>query len=289
MDTTEDNELTQWYSTYGFITAERILSKYHINLPSDMLSPAIRNSSSFYHRLMQIPLKNVLNGIVLQQAQDYHIYAQKLFIDYLLSGESAAPESSPGAFTRESLEQERHILVSHGEAFHQVQSTHNALIASSQNYLIQVAKQWQAKFDKAIQSLKTTLSDEGFSVKPSTIRQAIHHVFIHCGSGHEEPSLVVNTLNEIIACSLNAEIKDKLLHDLSELITHSAVFEETTAAFYIQTQSMHEKAKSYRTQFYNTILRINDLIKLVPDYKINVEQDVINRELLYFDKSIGGV
>lgn len=289
MDTTEDNELTQWYSTYGFITAERILSKYHINLPSDMLSSAIRNSSSFYHRLMQVPLKNVLNGIVLQQAQDYHIYAQKLFIDYLLSGESVAPDTSPGAFTRESLEQERHILVTHGDAFHQVQLTHEALIAASQNYLIKTTNQWQAKFEKAIQSLKTTLNDEGLSVKSSTIRQAIHHVFIRCGSGQEAPSLVVDTLNEVLACSMDAGVKDKLFLDLSELISDSALFEENTADFYTQALAMRERSKSYRTQFYNTILRINDLIKLVPDYKINVEQDVINRELLYFDKSIGEV
>ena len=84
-----DNELSQWFSTYGVITAERILGNYKINLAHTDLVGAIKSPFSFYHRLLQVPLKNVLNGIVLQQANDYHIYAQKLFIDYLLSGESA--------------------------------------------------------------------------------------------------------------------------------------------------------------------------------------------------------
>src|SRR5580704_2455101 len=93
------DELSQWYSTYGVITAERILSTYQIALSQSDLLVAVKSPFSFYHQLLQVPLKNVLNGIVLQQANDYHVYAQKLFIDYLLSGESGKPPEAQGAQT----------------------------------------------------------------------------------------------------------------------------------------------------------------------------------------------
>ena len=119
---------SQWFSTYGVITAERILGTYHIILAQTDLLAGIKNPHSFYHQMVQIPLKNVLNGIILQQANDYHIYVQKLFIDYLLSGESAKSEESQGAHTRESLESERKQLVSLGEEFNKKQLAHDSLI-----------------------------------------------------------------------------------------------------------------------------------------------------------------
>ena len=108
----------KWFSTYGMITAERILGKYQIRLSHEELIAALKSPICFYHKLLSVPLKNVLNGIVLQQANDYHIYVQKLFIDYLLSGENSKGEESQGASTREALENERQQLVSLGDEFH---------------------------------------------------------------------------------------------------------------------------------------------------------------------------
>ena len=80
-----ENELSIWLSTYGLITAERILERYGIHLQHEDLLSAIKNPKNFYHQLLRIPLKNVFNGIILQQAQDYQSYGQKIFIDYLMS------------------------------------------------------------------------------------------------------------------------------------------------------------------------------------------------------------
>ena len=74
-----DNEFSKWFSTYGLITSQRILGHYKIKLTVEELIPAIKTANSFYHILVKIPLKNVLNGIILQQANDYHVYVQKLF------------------------------------------------------------------------------------------------------------------------------------------------------------------------------------------------------------------
>lgn len=210
----KENELSHWFSTYGLITAERILGKYSIVLPQETLLSAIKDPASFYHRILQVPLKNVLNGIVLQQAHDYHVYAQKLFIDYLLSGDSAADENSQGASTRERMEEERLNLITLGKEFHQQQLDQDSLIAASQAYLIKVTKEWNE-------------AEEG------------------------------------------------------------AVFHEHLETYLQQAKEMNAQARMFRSRFYNAIIRVTELIKLMPNYRIDEAQDLVNREPLYFDKTIG--
>lgn len=287
----EDDQLNKWFSTYGLITAERILGKYHISLPQPELISAIKSPFSFYHLLLKIPLKNVLNGIVLQQAGDYHIYAQKLFIDYLLSGESGKSEETPGALTRESMEMERQKLVTLGEDFHQLQLDQNELIASSQVSLIKTADLWKKNFESLIAPINETLKQAGFDVSKSSIRAGINHALIHCdyvkvaalGNKH----LFIDEFNKIVKVKLTDDLKNKLLTHLSIILEILLNFENEFGTYFQKNKELGEQAKSYRTQFYDTILRVNELISLLPEYKINPEQDAINRESLHFDKTIG--
>jgi len=135
-----DMELSAWASTYSLLTAERILGRLNIHLDNDKLIAATKDTRNVYFQLLRAPIKNILNGIILEQAVDYQVYAQKLFVDYLLSGESGKEESSPGANTREDLERERLELVEMGEHFDELQLAHKSLIAESQAYLIEMAK-----------------------------------------------------------------------------------------------------------------------------------------------------
>lgn len=289
----QDDQISNWFSTYGLITAERILGKYHIKLPQTELISAIKSSFSFYHLLLKIPLKNVLNGIVLQQAGDYHVYAQKLFIDYLLSGESGKPETSPGALTRESLEVEREQLVALGEHFHQLQLDQNELIATSQIRLIKTAELWKQNFESAMPLISTTIREAGFDVSKSLIRSAINNALIHCdyvkvaslGNKH----LFIDEFNKIVTIKLTDDLKNKLLNHLSSLLEILLNFDSEFGLFFQRNKELGEQARSYRAQFYDTILRVNELISLLPEYKINHEQDAINRESLHFDKTIGDI
>ena len=43
-----ENELSIWLSTYGLITAERILERFQIHLHHEDLLSAIKNPKSFY-------------------------------------------------------------------------------------------------------------------------------------------------------------------------------------------------------------------------------------------------
>lgn len=76
---------------------------------------------------------------------------------------------------------------------------------------------------------------------------------------------------------------------LSEILQIDMDFDEQISDFVAQTEELSRAANSYRTLFYETILRVVDLMKSLPDYKIDPEQDAINREPLYFDKTIGAI
>lgn len=285
------DEINQWFSTYGVITAERILGSYQIALPHTELLAAVKSTNSFYHQLLQVPLKNVLNGIILQQANDYHVYAQKLFIDYLLSGESGKPPESQGAHTRESIEEERKLLVTIGEEFHERQTTHDSLIASSQSVVIKIAKEWKAIMESAIKLVSATLKSFDLETKKSVVRGAVNHGLIYCDLSLEQTEknkyAFVNKMNEILKLKLSEQLKEKLSHNLADLINFTVGFNSKIANFFERATDITQSALSYRTQFYDGILRVTELIKLLPEYKIDPVQDEINRESLYFDKSLG--
>ncbi|PWY55293.1 hypothetical protein DGG96_12560 [Legionella qingyii] len=286
-----DNELSHWFSTYGVITAERILGRYKVNLAQSELVEAIKSPYSFYHRILRVPLKSVLNGIVLQQANDYHVYTQKLFIDYLLSGENSKGEEAQGASIREDLENERQQLVTVGDEFHNVNGQHDYLIAHSQAALIRVAQIFNAEMEKAITALRTLLKSTGLSEKKSKIRQAINHALIYCNilEIQDNQYLFIEKMNEVLNISLTEDLEKKMLMILSEILQIDMDFDEQISDFVAQTEELSRAANSYRTLFYETILRVVELMKSLPDYKIDPEQDAINRQPLYFDKTIGAL
>ncbi len=284
-----DNDLGKWFSTYGVITAERILGRYQLSLPQKELLTALKSPFSFYHRILQIPLKNVLNGIVLQQANDYHVYIQKLFIDYLLSGESGKDEASQGASLRESIDIERNQLVTDGEEYHSTQLDHEALIASSQKKLILLTKKWSTALDGAVSKIDSLLKKEGSSSKKSIVRQSINHAIVHCDLSTSNKTSIIGRMNELLNIPLSDDVKNQIMDELNEIVTISNSFESEMGEFFQRVKDINQQARTYRTLFYDTILRVVTLIKLLPDYKLNPEQDQINRELLYFDKSIGEV
>lgn len=286
-----NNELSPWFSTYGIITTARILGKYQINLEQSELVEAIKTPTSLYHHLVQVPLRNVMNGIILEQANDYHVYAQKLFIDYLLSGEGAKEEEAQGSLTREALERERQQLISLGDEFHKTHGQHDYLIAESQSALIKVSHAFHVEMEKAINALNSTLKSIDFSEPKSQIRKTIRYALIHCNmidtQTQESKSNFIDKMNEVLKVSLTQDIKERMLLNMEKIFKIESDFGERIKAFLANAEEITQLANSFRNQFYDTVLRVVELIKSLPDYKIETEQDVINREALYFDRSIG--
>lgn len=287
-----EEEYSQWFSTYGVITSQRILSRYQINLPSIQLLEAIKSPVSFYHKLVQVPLKNVLNGIIIQQASDFHVYAQKLFIDYLLSGESGKSPESQGAATREALEDERKQLITLGEEFQKKQLEHDSLIASSQSSIMKLSREYRDVFEKAINLIHSALSHSGIDVEKSLIRQGLTHALIYChitnAANTDSKYLFIEKINEILKSTLTNELKEKLAAHLEDLFKIMGNFDETIQQFLTKVIDLGIQARSFRTRFYDSVLRVIELLNMLSEYKINAEQDAINREPLYFDKTLGG-
>ena len=211
----QPTDWSTWFPTYGVLTAERIFERFNIKLSHDELVNSVNDPQSLYFQLLRVPLKNVFNGIILRQAHDYQIYAQKLLVDYLLSGEDSKDNTAPGAATREDVEMERIKLIETGEAFRTIEEAHQLLIAESQ----------------------TTLVD--------------------------------------------------LTRDLTALRLAPQTLDHRMTDFLERAENNNINLRSYRSQFYNLILRITEFLRLITDYHIDQAKIEQNRASLEFDALIG--
>ncbi len=136
-----DDEQSNWDTTYGLVTIERIFDLFRIRLSADELQIVSSSTRSPYYQLILVPLKNIFNGIILNQTNDYREYAQKMLIDYLLSGAAnLAPEQTRPEGVKLDLELMRTDLVEASEQFDLLQFDHYSLINESQKTAIATAK-----------------------------------------------------------------------------------------------------------------------------------------------------
>jgi hypothetical protein len=136
-----ENELLKYSSTYAVLTADRILARFGLHLSADELAAVMENKDSVFFQILLVPFKNVINGIVFQQAYDYQIYAQKLFVDYLVSGSGNDSSETPGENTRQDLEENRTKLIQLGEQFDKDSFAHKTLINKSQGELLKLVRE----------------------------------------------------------------------------------------------------------------------------------------------------
>ena len=135
-----DDAVSNWYSTYGLVTIERIFALMKIRLSVEELHIVSRTHNSPYYQLLQVPLKNIFNGIIISQTNDYREFAQKMLIDYLLSGAAnLAPEQTKPEGVRLELELMREDLIRYAEQFDLLQFDHFTLINESQKIAIATA------------------------------------------------------------------------------------------------------------------------------------------------------
>lgn len=136
-----ENDLSMLSSSYSMLTAERILAHFGLQLEENTLFQALKNPKSVYYAILLVPFKNVINGIIYQQAYDYQVYAQKLFINYYLSGQGNDNPEGQGAETRGLLEQNREQLIQYSESFDKTFSSHKQLILETQASLLALVKE----------------------------------------------------------------------------------------------------------------------------------------------------
>jgi len=287
----EEMDLSMWLSTYGLVTVKRVLDRFNIHIDNDELILAISNSQSIYYQLLRVPLKNIFNGIILQQAHDYQVYAQKLFIDYLLSADSQPNEEGPGANTREDLETERLKLISVGEGFNEQESAHINLIAESQARLIELSQNLQASLQIATKKIRSILKEKGIKKEDAFIQKALHTAMIPLMSPVDTSDVetyFLKSLGEALDVRLTNELKQKLsvvLHDFGD---PRVELENMLTPYLKRAAEVGSELRSYRRQFYDIILQTTELINYLPDHLTDDKREQENRSTLYFDPSLGG-
>lgn len=286
----EQAELSSWFSSYGLITAERILEKYHIRLAHDVLMRAVKNPESIYYRLLKVPIKNVLNGIILTQAKDYQVYAQKLFIDYLLSGEEGKEQDSPGGGTREELEERRQELMALGERFQQQERKHQQLISASQARLISFGNQWRSSMHKVVQACTRLLQNKGEDISASAIEQAISYALATVSEGDisltDKNSQFIQKMLAKLGLSAASFDVEQLSLIFQDFFAEFKAVDESLGTYIDKTKSVAEQLRAYRNEFYEKILQISGLLNNLSDYRINEEQIKVNKESLNFDRDM---
>ena len=278
----KDGDLSPLLSSYGLMTAERILAKYDIHLSQQAILAVVKNKAYLYHKMLKVPFKHVLNSIIIQQAHDYYVYTQKLYVDYLLSGETGKSEDMPGVSTRELLEEERQHLLSLGDAFHDLKTENDKLIADSQSHLIHYASSLKIASTQTVKTILELLHPTGITI--ITIDKALKHALTYADLSTKNS--ITTLFMESLGLSLDNNQKTGVARILVDLVLIINGLDDMLSDFIYASENIADQAANFRSQFYNLILRTKELIHLLPEYKHDEEQENKNKETLNFDSSI---
>lgn len=104
-------------SSYGLMTAEKILLKLAIRVTPKVLKLIIRQGNTFYYQLLKIPTQILFNGIIYERAHDMQTLLQQRMVHYLYSDAANQEEGAPGGGYRANMEQIRLKLVDFNNDF----------------------------------------------------------------------------------------------------------------------------------------------------------------------------
>ncbi|NCT56497.1 MAG: hypothetical protein GW760_02120 [Legionella sp.] len=165
-DTVDRTANPVWLSTYGLLTAERLLERFNIALSREELLDVFRNPNNPYHHLLTVPVKNISNGIVIKQVHAYQVYMQKLLIDYKLNSTKANIENeqkSKGSPSEIDLKYQELVEIS--GVFEEKKHAHQQLIAKSQSWLIQQTRERILEITAETSSQLETFSTQAESLR----------------------------------------------------------------------------------------------------------------------------
>lgn len=282
-----DVEPPDSHSTYGVLTAQRILERFKISLDQEVIGRLMANSTNLYFQFLRIPMKQVLHGIIFQQAYDYQVYAQKLFVDFLLSGQDDKDKNSPGASNREELEEERTHLIKLSELFSQKEVEHAQLISETQNALIHLSHELQALLHDGSETIKKRLALNNIHKSGELINKAFHFAIIAHKNDQAFSDVLWENLQRTLEISID-QTHQKELDDLANKIdAYQSKVEQFLRDYLDPVEAIGNSLRHYRNDFYETVLKVTELIKQLPDYHPNEERETKNRANLYFDSKLG--
>lgn len=274
--------------TYRMITTKRLLSRYTITLTDEQIEYTLGSPQTFYPRLLRIPLKNIFNGIILQQAKDYQLYLQKLLIDYLLSKDAHTEGEEGEVVSRgpDSLEEARLELLSYNEQFNELELEQQRLIGYSQAALLKHAVDWKEQVRVQAQNMSGQFSQY---LSEAIVLKVLNELLVFVPMEGATLSLQDTAWQHIekhIAIALEPEDRQVFLNASQALVRFALDSEIKLTDFWDKTRAMTEKLRNFRSYFQNLILKVIDYLKQ-SDYRIDEAKNRKNREALYFDASLG--
>lgn len=133
-----------------------------------------------YSVMMLVPVNNLLNEIIYNQAQDLRVDGQERLIDYLLSGAANVEDDQSDDHKSNTLEQLREKLMSLGAAFDDLKLKHDRLIVRSQKTLKGFSQHMpsdsEIKQTMEQSQLESKLMTEEFKIKREEFRNILIEV-----------------------------------------------------------------------------------------------------------------
>lgn len=280
----EDEGISQFLSTYQWVTVGQLLDGYGLKLPDTCVLDIIREKSSFYYQMLRLPAINVLNGIIVEQTKSYQIFIQKLFVDYLVSGE-ADVEETLGSETRASLETARQQVVELSAKFEEAEAAREKLIVESQCELIA----WVDGFKKAFKQI----SIEWQSELQQHTGEEIHLPLSACYSlfadakGFEIQDKAWERFAKEVKLTLSLETKAILQNHLNTLQDLQKSFKHLIDHYGSGVFELRIDLNRFRKQFYHDIGHVQKLLVQLSDFKFDEVRDKQQRSALLFDAKIG--
>lgn len=87
--------------------------------------------------------------------------------------------------------------------------------------------------------------------------------------------------------TLESDVRQIFIKEIEKLAEVTTETEEGLREFSEQVEDMGIRLRQARKAFHDFIIRAMELIKLLPDYRVNVQQTNENREALHFDSALG--
>lgn len=291
MDKNIDIDFSNWCSTYNLLTFQSIFERFNIHLNNEELALATKNVASLYFQLLRIPIKNLMNGIIFQQARDYQSYAQNIYIDYLFSGEADKSPEAPGGHSREDLEELRLHLMSTGERFSEHDDAQKLLIRQSQKSLIQFTQELLKTIHNVALEVNKVLLGHQIVKNNAFVEKSIQSLLIYFDKINSN-ILDINSelwtkLSERLQVELTSGIRQEIMPLLDNLSDPTQDLDNIILGYLPETEEIWHEVRQFRAQFKEIILKATEYLNELPEYTMDKEKTEEHRSSLYFDDHIG--
>ena len=151
-------------SSYGFMTAEKILLKLTVRLTPKVLKLVIQEERTFYYHLLKLPAMIIFNGLVYDRAHDMQTLLQERMVDYLYSDEAQKTEEEPGHAYRAEMEDIRLKLVDFNNDFREFTEESELSERQILTYLRDSALDWAELCDNTSETICQELTEDGYKL-----------------------------------------------------------------------------------------------------------------------------